>query len=79
MSSKLELLTNCSIFHLIISLQIIFRTLLVWVLLPLLALYPVFSSLHQANSPTENLSIFALLAICNCFCYLSRLSKEIFQ
>lgn len=53
-----------------IPLQMIFRNLFLFVLLPLLALYPVFSFYNLAYSAEENLIIFAILALCNCICYL---------
>ena len=49
----------------------IFRILVAFVLLPLLALYPIYSAYQPAYSTQEKLTIFGLLALCNCIAYLS--------
>ena len=75
----LKILRMNSNWPLEITLQMIFRDLVAFVLLPLLALYPVFSFLHPDYSTQECLNIFAILTVCNCFIYLSKLTAQTFD
>lgn len=61
----------------LLKFQVIFRNFVLFVLLPLLVLYPVFCSYHLAKFKWENRIIFVLLAISNSVCYFSKSNQVI--
>ena len=57
---------------------VIFRNLLMLLFVPLLLIYFWFSFYPVVFSSLEKLAIFGLLALCNCFFYLSESNKKAF-
>ena len=50
----------------------IFRGLILFILLPLLAIHLIASFCQPTYSAQVNWTVWAIVLLCNCFCYLSK-------